>query len=168
MPNTILRRFYDPLVLLNVIDPTRGAERPDLIKDSGFSDRSKLWRNFLDQLSWICDSETGGDTVTAIGAQKTVEFSVFWLASNSNAREKAKEHAVTVLEQLNRLIRADGTSVAQIEQEICGQCISFSFKRIKSYASQLLTAVRNARCQARDDLSPEGKQMKNRRDNHLM
>ena len=32
----LVRRFYEPLVLLGVLDPTHGAQRPDLITDRGF------------------------------------------------------------------------------------------------------------------------------------
>ncbi len=66
----LLRRFYEPLVLLRVLDPTRGAHRPDLITDRGLDEKSKLWRNYVDQLSFVCDSDKGGDTVTAVAAQQ--------------------------------------------------------------------------------------------------
>jgi hypothetical protein len=32
---------------------------PDLITESGLDDQSKLWRNYVDQLSFVCDFNKG-------------------------------------------------------------------------------------------------------------
>ena len=152
----ILRRFYEPLVLLNVLDPTRGAQRPDLITDRGLDEHSKLWRNFLDQLSWLCDSEKGGDTVTAIGAQKTVQGSIFWLASNSNSRKKGQDHLKWVLAQLNRLYAGDSMSTIELENQITTRCINLSSRRIKTYKTWLLQCTRKAKHAMKGWMNPEG------------
>ena len=140
----LLRRFYEPLVLLHVLDPTRGAERPDLITDRGLDEYSKLWRNFVDQLSWLCDSEKGGDTVTALGAQRTVQGPIFWLASNSNSRKKARGHLTWIFAQLNRLYVGDTIPVLELENLITTHCINFSSRRIKTYTTWLLRCIRKA------------------------
>lgn len=141
----LLRRFYEPLILLSVLDPTRGAQRPDLITDRGLQGRQKLWRSFLDQLSFLCDAKKGGDTVTAIAAQRTVEHTVFWLASNSNARRKAKNHVEWILSRLNNLYDVDLEETVRIENNITTRCIEFSSARINTYVTFLLKDLKKAR-----------------------
>jgi hypothetical protein len=140
----LLRRFYEPLILLSVLDPTRGAHRPDLITDRGLQGREKLWRNFLDQLSFLCDSKRGGDTVTAIAAQRTVEHTVFWLASNSNTGSKAKKHVEWILSRLNSLYDADLEKIELVENEIKAHCITFSSSRIDTSVSFLLRHIKES------------------------
>ena len=152
----LLRRFYEPLILLSVLDPTRGAQRPDLITDRGLDEPSKLWRNFLDQLSWLCDSETGGDTVTAVAAQKTVDHSCFWVTANSTSRHKARKHLTWLFEQLNQLCTANSVSTNRFEEAIVAQCIKFSARRVKTYTERLLHSVEEAKRAMQETTSPEG------------
>lgn len=152
----LLRRFYEPLVLLSVLDPTRGAQRPDLIADRGLDEPSKLWRNFLDQLSWLCDSETGGDTVTSIAAQKSVDRPCFWVASNSTARQKAQRHLTWLFGCLKPLCTATSVSATQIEHEILTRCIAFGSKRVKAYTAWLLQAIEEARRVMGAEMVPDG------------
>ena len=141
----LLRRFYEPLILLSVLDPTRGAHHPDLITDRGLQGREKIWRNFLDQLSFLCDAKKGGDTVTAIAAQRTVEHTVFWLASNSNAGSKAKNHIEWILSRLNSLYYANSEKTEIVEDEITARCIKFSSSRIDTSVTFLLKNIKNSR-----------------------
>lgn len=152
----LLRRFYEPLILLGVLDPTRGAQRPDLITDRGLDEPSKLWRNFLDQLSWLCDAETGGDTVTAVAAQNTVECTLFWVAANSTSRHKAHRQLTWLFEQLNHLCTTDPIPSAQLEGAIVAQCIEFSSRRVKAYIGWLLQAIRKGRRVIHGNSNPEG------------
>src|SRR5947207_9224995 len=80
----LLHRFYEPLVLLRVLDPTRGVQNTNRGPDSTFDTLQDLRRKFLDQLSWTCDYKHGGDTVSAIAAEETPQGTRFWLAANSN------------------------------------------------------------------------------------
>ncbi|KIW36439.1 uncharacterized protein PV06_11328 [Exophiala oligosperma] len=139
----LLRRFYEPLTLLRVIDPTRGAQRPDLTLDRGLDEQSKLWRNFLDQLAFLCDFEKGGDTVTAVAVQRTVEYPIFSLASNSKSRNKAAAHLRWILTSLGQIHTTEKTA-PQVEDEITNRCIEFSHRRIKVYSAWLVRAIRNA------------------------
>ena len=62
----LLLCFYEPSLLLSVLDPLRQAHRPDFIHDRNLQQPKKIWRNFLDQLSFLCDSESGSDTMTSV------------------------------------------------------------------------------------------------------
>lgn len=143
----LLRRFYAPLILLSVMDPTRGAQHPDLASDSGSNHEATLWRNFLDQLAFLCDSEKGGDTVTAIAVQKNAEHPIFWLATNSsksNKRIKAQDHLILVLGLLEQ-IHTINRPASDVEDDITSQCIDFSHRRIKTYSTWLMCAIRKAK-----------------------
>lgn len=152
----LLRRFYEPLVLLSVLDPTRGAHRPDLITDRGIDEPSKLWRNFLDQLSWLCDFASGGDTVTSIAAQKTIDHVYFWVASNSASRQKARDHLEWLFGCLKPLYTVPSVSTTQVEDEVLVHCIAFASKRVKTYTTRLLQAIEEARCAMRAKATLDG------------
>lgn len=152
----LVRRFYEPLILLGVLDPTRGAQRPDLITDRGLDVPSKLWRNFLDQLSWLCDAEAGGDTVTAIAAQRTVERACFWIAANSQSRYNAREHLIWLFDQLCQLCTSSEGMTSQLEAVIVARCIEFSSQRVKAYTQWLLKAIQSVRPADDKELSLEG------------
>ena len=127
----LLRRFYEPLVLLSVLDPARGAQRPDLTSDLGLHKHLKLWRNFLDQIAFLCDCEKGGEnTVTAVAAEKSNEQPIFWIASNSKFRDKTRKHIYWILARLNHIHGSDKTD-DDLETEILWRCIAFSRARIK-------------------------------------
>lgn len=156
MNERLLRRFYEPLVLLKVLDPTRGAHRPDLVTERGLDDNSKLWRKYVDQLSLVCDFEKGGDTVTAVAAQQTNEAPIYWVASNSNSREKARDHLAWILACLNRLYASSPISAAQLQEEITARCIDLSSNRIKTYLTFLLQAIRKGKCTMPEPINHEG------------
>lgn len=160
----LLRRFYAPLTLLSVMDPTRGAQQPDLASDHDSNHEATLWRNFLDQLAFLCDSEKGGDTVTAIAVQKNAEHPIFWLATNSskpNKRTKARDHLTLVLgllEQIHTIKRP----ASDVGDDITSQCIDFSHRRIKVYSTWLMCAIGKAKriMKERTTVSEEGKHKK--------
>ena len=153
----LLRRFYEPLVLLAVLDPTRGAERPDLVTDRGIDGQQKLWRNFLDQICWVCDSEKGGDTVTAVACQKTEENPLFWVAANSKSRKKARDHLSWMLSRLSTLYTADCVPIILLENTMLTQCIIFSSSRIKTYTTWLLQDIRKAKKEMKQAVSSDGR-----------
>ncbi|OCT52304.1 hypothetical protein CLCR_08353 [Cladophialophora carrionii] len=150
----LLRRFYEPLVLLGALDPTRGAHRPDLTSDLGLDKQSKWWRNFLDQLAFLCDFEKGGDTVTAIAVQKRVDHPVFWLASNSKSRDKARDHVCWILGRLNDMHSVDIWDDER-EREILFGCIDFSRARVKTYIVWLMRALKQAKESMQESRTPE-------------
>jgi hypothetical protein len=156
MNGKLLRRFYEPLVLLKVLDPTRGAHRPDLITERGLDGKSKLWRDYLDQLSFICDFDKGGDTVTAVAAQQTNQAPIYWLASNSNSREKARDHLIWIFACLDRLYASSPISTAQLQDEITARCIDLSSDRIKTYLTCLLQAIRKVKRTTKELMNHEG------------
>jgi hypothetical protein len=61
----LLKRFYDPLVLLHVLDRNGKQSTPRSldIRDSSDMQLRELRWILLDQLAYVCDNIKGGDTV---------------------------------------------------------------------------------------------------------
>lgn len=152
----LLRRFYEPLVLLRVLDPTRGSYRPDLITERGLDDPSKIWRNFLDKLCLLCDSKTGGDTVTAIAVQETLESPCFWVAANSNWRQRAHKQVSWLLRRLIEFYHSRPITTIDTESELAKVCIQFCTPRIKTYIKRLLQRLEKAVRSVKSPLSAQG------------
>jgi hypothetical protein len=134
----LLHRFYEPLVLLDVLDPTRGKRNSRLSSDLGSDSSYNLWCRFLDQLSWMCDYKRGGDTVSAIAAEETTNGPTFWLAANKNSEKKAKPHLEWILGQLESL---PGRVIKEVEEEILIRCIKFSENKVKNYSRKLCNLI---------------------------
>ena len=65
-------RFYEPLVLLHVLDRTgelRISRCPSEDRVTDNLQLRELRRTFLDQLAYVCDHVKGGDTVTAMALE---------------------------------------------------------------------------------------------------
>src|SRR5688500_17846751 len=63
---TLIHRFYEPLILLAALGQTRGhhISKPHATKEQA------LHRRFLRNLAYVCDYEKGGKTTTAIGLEE--------------------------------------------------------------------------------------------------
>ena len=132
----LLHRFYEPLVLLRILDPTRGKQASALMQ-SGASNLEETWHRFLDQLSWICDYEPGGDTVSSIAAQTTPDGPVFWLAANKDPALKALPHLLWVLEKLENSYEISPLEIEELEDEITTRCIEFGKNKVRNYGRRL-------------------------------
>ncbi|KAK5074797.1 hypothetical protein LTS08_005634 [Lithohypha guttulata] len=144
-PNAkLLQRFYAPLILLSVYDPTRGRTNEETLDDVVTDQLTELWHKFLDSILLLCDFEKGGDTVAAIGAQTTPESPIYWLASNSGKVKRSREHLVWIFEQLNRMCADEGISY-KVQEGIVKESISFCSKRINDQSRWLSKDIQHAR-----------------------
>lgn len=135
----LLHRFYEPLILLRVLDPTRGKQNYHSPADQGSDNSHHFWGKFLDHLSWMCDYKQGGATVSAIAAEKTNDGPTFWLAAPKNSRSKVQPHLEWILNQLDNL---PAKNQERVEQEILTCCIEFSRSKVKNYSRSLCTRIR--------------------------
>jgi hypothetical protein len=141
----LLRRFYEALILLGVLDPTRGRQPLEIdLSDSANGD-ALLWRDFLDSICFICDSKTGGDTVTSVGAEQTNDNTIFWMASNSKPGSKltmnAQKHLSDILYMLRDIESDSNTSSDDLHRKIYEHCVGFSSMRIKTYRKRISDAL---------------------------
>ncbi|OAT13011.1 hypothetical protein BDBG_08286 [Blastomyces gilchristii SLH14081] len=131
----LLRRFYEPLVLLHTLGSTRGIHtkpEPSLPLDS--SSVRDCRRGFLNELAYVCDYDKGGDTVTAIGLESTPQGSTFWVASNTSPAAKVIPFLKVLLQTLERIANVNAPSQGD-KEDIAKLCIYFGSKRIKKYRS---------------------------------
>jgi hypothetical protein len=100
-------------------------------------------RAFLNELSYVCDYDKGGDTVTAIGVEETPQGYVFWVSANTCPEKKAVGFLRSILCTL-KSIAADQSEDDTRMNDLAKECIRFAAPRIKKY----LTLIRkyNRRC----------------------
>lgn len=133
----LLHRFYEPLVLLMLLDPTRGVRSTNVVPDSRSDTSQDLRRKFLDQLSWTCDHRHGGHTVSAIAAEANPQGTIFWLAANTNPKQKVLLHLEWILKQLENSSSVSEQEREELENKITARCIEFSKDKVKNYCRQL-------------------------------
>ena len=151
----LLHRFYEPLVLLSILEPTQG--RPEVFEDSaGETDRAKLWQKALDNLSWICDYRHGGETVSSIGAQRTYSGPVFWLAANRKPTKDVIQHLAWILMIIESSFHSSRSDRKKLQEEISTRCIKFSRDKVKNYTRRLCTSIEKCRHELGEDAGESG------------
>lgn len=133
----LLKRFYEPLVLLHVLDPNgerRTPRRAVDVTDTPDMELRELRRTFLDQLAYVCDNTKGGDTVTAMALEAQPSGVIFWVASNSGVSTGTTSFLRKVLGTLQGLTLCRTESARNfIEDEVSQMCIEFGLRRVKVY-----------------------------------
>ena len=133
----LTRRFYETLVLQNVLGSTRGdhiSRQPPDVQDDEELDGISLRRNFLDKLAFVCDHEKGGATVTAIALQQTPAAVIFWVAANEDVKSKVKPFLENILSSLEKLHSKPAESVIKEAEDKIFRCaVEFGKSRIKAY-----------------------------------
>jgi hypothetical protein len=134
----LLGRFYEPLVLLYTLGPTRGDHVPTAVplRDNiAHLPLLDLRRMFLSDLAYICDYDKGGETVTVIGLQSTPQKHIFWVASNVGSKMKTIKFLRSLLTQIVHISATPDT--ANHAAELASQCVAFATPRIRKYLSHL-------------------------------
>lgn len=156
----LLKRFYEPLVLLHVLDPIgeqripRAWEEADTVPMR----RRELRRNFLNELAYVCDFMKGGDSVTAIALEEQPSVVTFWIASNSTVSKSTTSFLREILKTLQGLSPTQSqNSMTVTEVEISQRCIEFSIRRVKTYQNFMRKYLQKCLTILRDSEDPEGK-----------
>jgi hypothetical protein len=138
----LLHRFYEPLVLLSILQPARGERAFNTDPTYNKTDPGRLWHKFLNQISWLCDYKRGGRTVSSVAVQATAPGPTYWLAANSNPVPKALPHLEWLLRELANLQALLPDQLQMVEDEIVTRCISFSAAKVKFYGRQLDKSIK--------------------------
>lgn len=87
-----MMRFYEPLILISLLDPVQGAQSSEqpLISDSIEHEAKRMRRTILYRLSAMCDYAKGGQTVTAIAVEHRPSGPIYWISSNEDVDKKIK------------------------------------------------------------------------------
>lgn len=147
-----LHCFYEPLVLLRILEPTRGSRKHDMPFESTDESFRSCCHKFIDSLSLLCDYGTGGRTVSSIGIEDAPQGPIYWLAANENPNEKVRAHLERILKQLESLRSSSKEASLAIRQ----QSIQFSREKVKHYIRRLGFAVNDARRSMGNQMSANG------------
>jgi hypothetical protein len=155
--NKLLHRFYEPLVLLYVLDPTQGnhvREEADRLP-LDITSLKELRRRLVSALAYVCDFEKGGDSFTAIFV--TQGPLTYYIACNKGPRSKTLSFLQKTLGHLEKVYDLGEKQRAKAKAKILAECVLFSNKRLKAYWSFLRNAL--IRCEEilKDVPGSEGK-----------
>lgn len=151
-----LHCFYEPLVLLRILEPTRGSRKHEMPLESTDESFQIRCHRFLDHLSWLCDYRTGGRTVSSIAVEMTPQGPIYWLAANESPDKKVIDHLERILRQLESLAASSSEEASVVELAIRRQSIQFSREKVKHYLRQLGKAVDHAKCKMDNHMSAKG------------
>lgn len=130
----LMMRFYEPLVLQYVLDPTRGDRiRFEPLKSSDDPELDldlNLRRAFLDSLAYICDFKKGGATVTAVALEMKPAGVVFWVAANESVEDKVVSFLEEVLKGLEGVT---GETSTMVEESTFRGAVKFGRERVNAY-----------------------------------
>lgn len=136
----LLCRFYEPLILLRALGQTRGTHTS---APQDASPTQSKRRRLLRNLSYLCDYEKGGETISAIGLEENEQCFVFWVASNSTgSRDKIVQFLKSCLAEIQRIFKLENEQRNAAEMKFILTCINFAVRRVKKEHSLLLRAVK--------------------------
>lgn len=136
----LLHRFYEPLVLMHTLGDVRDEHsRSDLFSHLNISDWAvrDLRRQFLTDLAYLCDYKKGGDTVTAIGLERTPQGCIYWVAANTSPDRKIVPFLKELLNQLQVISRQQNGCSENAEIALTESCLKFASRRLKDYCRLL-------------------------------
>jgi hypothetical protein len=148
----LLSRFYEPLLLLRLLGQSRGNHQP---KPRDLNPVEATRRDFLRNLSYICDFEKGGDTCTAMGLADLGNSYGFFIASNKG-KATIVEFLKNVLGLLRGICALPEPEVPQKEAELVKVCVDFAKKRIKKERGLLVRAVKASQQKLPHSTTTEG------------
>lgn len=139
----ILSRFYEPLVLICTLGRTRGEHQPAAFpRSTDLADwpLKYIRRLFLNELAFLCDYDTGGDSVTAISIQHTPQNRIFWIAANISPSKKIAPFIQDRLSVLKRVAESRVSGDNAVDQFLMA-CTKHAKPRIKAYFQFLMRSI---------------------------
>jgi hypothetical protein len=128
-------RFYEPIVLLDVLNATcekKPYNEPDASSDTTQSPEH-TFQCFVNKIAQLCDSEKGGETVTSFVVLQHPDHIEYRFTSNQRATadfNRAKNFTTSILRILGSMKRHEKQSVIS---DILRKSLSFSRSRVTVY-----------------------------------
>ncbi|KAK6513603.1 hypothetical protein TWF506_008040 [Arthrobotrys conoides] len=136
------QRFYEPIVLLSAYGKSQGVHFKSTDDEEGWSDGNRdPKKQFLDQLAYICDYETGGDTVTAVAVEHGPELK-YWIAGNTNKEVKLRQYITGILASLETVFDASEEHILAVQAQITDRVIELCSNRLEFYKRRLHPAAK--------------------------
>ena len=143
----VLRRFYEPLLLLNSLGQIRGPRIKSEANSNALSPNiHELRRAFVNDIAYICAYEKSPHCVTAVALEKTPQGITVWVAANEKLKEKVIQFLKSVLSDIQRISKLSDRDSRQregdrIEEELTSRTIIFNTSRILTYYKQVVEQV---------------------------
>ena len=136
-----MHRFYEPLVVLYVLDHTQGDRLSRAATDTMTDDSTvlELRRHFLEALSYLCDFEKGGETMSAIFV--TGEPLTYHFARNKTPDQKSIDFLADILSRLSSFYDQSDVRKRQAEGNILEKAVLAGQKRLSTYWSFLQASL---------------------------
>jgi hypothetical protein len=144
----VLRRFYEPLLLLNALGQVRGSRiKPELDSATSEPNHQKIRRSFADGIAYICAYNIGPDFVTAAALESSPEGVIVWLAANAAVKPKVFTFLKGVLDDLSYVaIQRDASeryrAGLRIQEALVAKVVAFSEARLRVYYKRARTFIR--------------------------
>ncbi|KAK3613601.1 hypothetical protein LTR56_025147 [Elasticomyces elasticus] len=119
--------FYEAVILISILRPSSSHSRVP---------RSS-WHMFLDDLSWLCDTQSGGKTVTSVGAEQISHAVRFWISANGRVKPKSLNYLEWILSELQKLACDPKLVAGDVEVQILDAAIRSSHERVGDYLRKL-------------------------------
>jgi hypothetical protein len=104
----VLRRFYEPLLLLSALDSIRGGRiKAEIVSDNTGINHTQIRRSFADAIAYICAYQKGPNYVTAAALEKTPQGVVVWLAANNGIGQNVTEFLDGILARVRDVVDRD-------------------------------------------------------------
>ena len=139
----LLRRFYEPLLLLNALGQIRGERiKAETESFSSSPNIQKLRRSFADGIASICAYQKGPLYVTAAALEKTPEGVTVWLAANGEIDRDVIGFLQSVLSDIQKIAelvdrKSRQSAGEQMRERLTSNIIAFNAPRIETYYSQV-------------------------------
>ena len=140
---SVVRRFYEPLMLLDALGRIRGKHiKPETNLDSASPDMSKLRRSFVDGIAYVCAYKKSSDFVTAAALEKTPQGIVLWLAANGGIEPEALHFTTKLVDALHHLAIIECKEERQSTAEqtlpvLLQRVVTFNACRLRTYISSI-------------------------------
>lgn len=138
----VARRFYEAVIFLDRLTDVNfkknnTREPPDLDTATGKSPKHEFFC-FVNKLAQICDSQHGGDTVTAFAVLQPGSIQYRFASNNRDtaALEKVKTYVTDILNTLGQTTNSQLS--AAVHQQILAKVVAFNRSRIEVYVSGLV------------------------------
>ncbi|KAJ9654033.1 hypothetical protein H2198_006888 [Neophaeococcomyces mojaviensis] len=139
--NAISDTFRERIVLLEILQRKHTPLDPALTPQSEIVTRNPTWQVFLNQISWLCDYDKGGDSTSSIAVEGTLNGLKYWLAANFDKNKKGVEHLRKVLGMLSGLSALPPDEHKPICDKVLKDSIDFSERKFSNYERLLRTAI---------------------------
>ena len=139
----VLRRFYEPLLLLSALGQMRGERTKSEITDTLSPNIQQLRRSFQDGIAYICAYEKEPSRVTAVALERTPQGITVWLAANENIREHVVQFLECVLSDIRRIAEPSDKDSRlkegeRVKDDLTSRVIAFNTHRINVYYGQVV------------------------------